>query len=367
MNTEKIGFIEAIALIAIVMTNKIILNTPKVIISNTGSAAWIHALYISIIAILFSWLIGVLFKNFQGKDLLDISEFLGGKALKTFIGICFIIIFLIIPMLVVKNFSETLQIIYFKTSPTLYIVSFFIICSTIANRYSLKVITKANLIIVPVVFLSILIILISSFKEATPERIFPILGYGADKTFVSGLSNLFSFSSISYLLFLNPIISKCTEFKKISIISITISGIYLFLSVTSILLSLPYTMQSGESFSLYLLTRNLQYGRFIQRMDAIFILIWIISTISYISIAIHFSIHIFRKLTNISDTNSINYSINIFVLALLLLPVSFSALSNLIGTIFEISCLVLIFGVSTFILVFANIKKNYLDKKKGTV
>lgn len=35
MNTEKIGFIEAIALIAIVMTNKIILNTPKVIISNT--------------------------------------------------------------------------------------------------------------------------------------------------------------------------------------------------------------------------------------------------------------------------------------------------------------------------------------------
>ena len=41
MNTEKIGFIEAIALIAIVMTNKIILNTPKVIISNTrfGSMA----------------------------------------------------------------------------------------------------------------------------------------------------------------------------------------------------------------------------------------------------------------------------------------------------------------------------------------
>ncbi len=35
MNIEKIGFIEAIALIAIVMTNKIILNTPKVIISNT--------------------------------------------------------------------------------------------------------------------------------------------------------------------------------------------------------------------------------------------------------------------------------------------------------------------------------------------
>lgn len=37
MNTEKIGYVEAIALITIVMINKIILNTPKDIISNTRS------------------------------------------------------------------------------------------------------------------------------------------------------------------------------------------------------------------------------------------------------------------------------------------------------------------------------------------
>lgn len=270
-------------------------------------------------------------------------------------------------MLVIKNFSETLQIIYFKKSPTIYIVLFFIICCTIANRFSLKVIAKTNLIIVPIVFLSILVIIISSIEEATPERIFPIMGYGADRTFISGLSNLFSFSSIAYLLFLNPVISKTTQFKKISVIAITISGIYLFLSVTSILLSLPYTMQSGESFSLYLLTRNLQYGRFIQRMDAIFILIWIISTVSYVSIAIHFSIYIFRKLTNISDTTSMNYSINLFVLSLLLLPISFSALSNVIGKVFEIGCLVLIFGISLLILIWANVKLRFLNKKKGNV
>ena len=35
MNTEKIGYVEAIALISIVMINKIILNTPKDIIANT--------------------------------------------------------------------------------------------------------------------------------------------------------------------------------------------------------------------------------------------------------------------------------------------------------------------------------------------
>lgn len=35
MNSEKIGFMEALALISVVMINKIILNTPKEIISST--------------------------------------------------------------------------------------------------------------------------------------------------------------------------------------------------------------------------------------------------------------------------------------------------------------------------------------------
>lgn len=364
MNTEKIGYIEAIALISIVMTNKIILNTPKDIISTTGSSAWINSLLISIIAILLAWFIGFLFKNFHGKDILDVSEFLGGKFLKIIIGLSYLFFLLIVPMLVIKTFSENLQTIYFETSPTIYILLFFLVTCAISNCFSLKVIAKTNLIIAPVVFISIIVILVSSIQDFTIERIFPIMGYGIKETFFSGLSNIYAFSSISYLLFLNPFLSNSHKFKKISIISIIISGVYLFLSVLCILLSLPYTMQSGESFSLYLLTRNIEYGRFIQRMDAIFIFIWIISTISYISIAIYFSLHIIKKLTNIVDTSSMNYSINLFILSLIL---SFANLSNKLGEFFRYISLILIFGISILILVLANLKLRALNKKKGTV
>lgn len=367
MNSEKIGFIEAIALISIVMTNKIILNTPKEIISSTGSASWLNALYVSIIAVLITWFIAYLFKKFQGKDILDICEFLGGNTLKTVMGIFYIFLLILVPMFVIKNFSETLQLIYFRTSPLIYIVLFFIIGSIITNKFSIKVLSKANLIIIPIVFISIIVILLSSIKNFTPQRIFPILGYGANETFFMGLSNLFSFSGIGYLLFLNPFLNKTTEFKKISIISIIISGIYLFLSVTCILLSLSFTFKSGESFSLYLLTRNLEYGRFIQRIDAIFILIWIISTISYISIAIYFCIYIFKKLTKICDSSSINYTIHLLILTFLLLPSNFATLNNLIGKAFKFSSLILLFGLSTIILILANLKLGFINKKKGRV
>lgn len=365
MNSEKIGFIEAIALISIVMINKIILNTPKEIISSTGSSSWLNVLYISIIVVFVVWIISFLFKKFQGKDILDVCEFLGGNTLKIIVGILYMFTLLLVPMFVIKNFSETLQIIYFKTSPLIYIVLFFIVSSTIANKFSIKVLSKANLIIIPIVFFSIIFILLSSIKDFKVERIFPILGYGVNETFFSGLSNLFSFSGICYLLFLNPFLDKTQDFKKISIISIIISGIYLFLSVTCILLSLSFTFKSGESFSLYLLTRNLEYGRFIQRIDAVFILIWIISTLSYISIAIYFCIYIFKKLTKICDTSTINYTINLLILTILLLPSNFADLNNFIGNTLKVNSLILIFGVSPLILILANLKLKLINKKEN--
>lgn len=282
-------------------------------------------------------------------------------------GILYFLVLTLVPVFVIKDFAETLQIIYFKTSPLIYILLFFIVSSSIANKFSLKVIAKTNLIIIPIVFFSIIVILLSSIKDFDTTRIFPILGYGVNETFFSGLSNLFSFSGIYYLLFLNPFINKTKDFQKISIISIIISGIYLFLSVTCILLSLSFTFESGESFSLYLLTRNLEYGRFIQRIDAVFIFIWIISTISYISFAIYFCIYIFKKLTKISDTGSINYTINLFILTLLLLPTSFAATTKIIQKIMQISFLVLLFGISLTILIFANLKLQIINKKKGKV
>lgn len=359
MNIEKIGLLEAITLVSIVMINKIILNTPKEIISSVGSSAWINVLYVSIIAIIFVCILVKLFKNFQGHDILYVSEYLGGSILKNIVGIFHLLLLLLIPIFVIKNFSETLKLIYFRSSPTIYVLLFFIVCSMITNRFSLKILSKVNLMLMPVILLSILIILISSIKDFSPQRIYPILGYGVNETFFSGLCNIFSFSGIGYLLFLNPFIDKTKNFKKISLISITISAFCLFFSVICILLSLSYTFQSGENFSLYLLTRNLSYGKFIQRVDAIFIFIWILSTLSYTSIAIYFSMYIFKRLTNINDTTYLNFTLHVIILASLLLPINLAIFTKALGFVVKTLVLGLTFLSSLIILILANIKKNY--------
>ena len=92
----KIDKIEAICAICIIMVNRIILNLPYAIISNTGVASPINLIYIGIIGFIFISILNKLFRKFPNSDIIDLSEYLGGKALKLFIGIIFIIFFFII-------------------------------------------------------------------------------------------------------------------------------------------------------------------------------------------------------------------------------------------------------------------------------
>ena len=112
MQNTKLENLEAIALIVLVMTNKIILNLPKTILSTTGTSAWLNTIYISIITLLVVIIILSLFKNFPGYDILDVTNYLGGKILKTVIGSLYIIFFLANAVLILRSFSESIKIIF---------------------------------------------------------------------------------------------------------------------------------------------------------------------------------------------------------------------------------------------------------------
>ena len=77
MTLDKIGSIEAIVLICVVMTNQILLNLPESIIESCGSSAWLNVIYITVIVVLFTILLCKLFKAFSGKDILDVCEYTG--------------------------------------------------------------------------------------------------------------------------------------------------------------------------------------------------------------------------------------------------------------------------------------------------
>ena len=348
MDTTKLGLFEAISFVLIVITNKIILNLPKNVIVKCGNSAWINVIFISIIALFFTMLIVKLFKNFEGYNILGISKYLGGNIL---------LVFILIATIVLRDFSETLKTIYYFNSPLTFIMLFFIIGTILGNKYGLKAIAKANLFILPIVILGIFVICISSFKNFEFTRLLPVLGNGIDTTFMSGITNIFCYSGIAYLFIIMPYLKNSKQFKKISIISIIISSLYLLLSVLCLTLVFSYITVTEESNSMYLLTRTLEFGRFFQRIDAIFILLFIMSCLSYLTITLFLILDIFKNITNIKDSKAMSYCFATLILGLALLPKNISIVRTIHYNIFKNLILYFVFGFSTLVLILANIKK----------
>ena len=336
--------------------NQIILNLPDVIISTTGSSSWINVIYISIIAIIFCALICKLFKPFNSNDILDVSEYLGGKVLKFIIGIAYFAFFIFISGISLRYLANSIKLIYFEETPIIFLLMFFFFPTVIACKSGIKNIAQVNLMFMPILLISMLIILFATVKDFIPQRIFPILGFGADKTFLVGINNIFAFSGFAYLYFLIPILKNPEQFKKVAFISTIISAIYLFLSVICLLMMFSFISFSEELLSVYLLTRMIEFGRFFQRIDAIFILIWILAMISFLSISSFFSIYVVDKLVRFKNPDELSYCIASFIFVVALSIKNIAQIKFIQDAVFKYVIISLVFVVSFIILILANLK-----------
>lgn len=356
MNNSKLGTLEGISFIVIIILNHIVLNLPKTLLEQCGPSTSLNLIYITILVFIFLSLMLKLWKPFHNSDILDITEFLGGKIWKIIIGFFFIFYFVTISSTLLRSFSEMLKLIYFEKSTISLIILFFLVACVIANQFGFRTISKCNVLIVPLMLVNLLIAFFCIFSRFEIKRIFPIFGYGINQTFFSGMSNLFAFTGISYLYFLKPLLKEPKDFNKISYISIGISAFYLFLSVTTLLFSFADVLTVNELSPVYLLIRGTDFGRFLQRPDALFILGWILSLMSYLSLTIWMISHVFKKILPIKDTKPMVYSFASIIFIFALLPRNMAEIRFIQNKIFPYFTIVLVFIVSFVILLFANIK-----------
>ena len=357
MSKLKIGTTEAVLIVLTVIIAHSILSLPRDMIVRTQSATIVNIIYITVVCTLIALLISRLFKKFGNVDIIDVSEYLGGKVFKNIVGLIFIFYFIVSSSILLRNFCEALGLVYFQMTPVIFIILLFVIGSCISNRLGFNISLKVNLIILPIALISILIIFMANFKNFDIQKIFPILGGGFNNTFFTGLLNLSAFEGILYLYFIPPYLKEPEKYKKISIISTIITGLYLILCVSIILFIFPSFFTTNEIMPLYSAARYISFGNFLQRLESIFMLVWILAFTSYLTIACKFSVSIFKKMTNIKNTKEIINIFGLLILAISMFPKNLAVSTFLETKIYSYFSIVIIFIFAIAILVLANLKK----------
>ena len=355
-NNYKIQKNEAISLILIVMINKLILNVPFFIIDFVGTGTIVNLIYIGILGLIFVLILNLLFKNFPNADILDISEFVGGKFLKTIISIIFVCSFFLVSYITLTDFANTIKIVYFQESPLIFILLFFMAAILIANLVGLKSIIRTISLVIPFTIISIIITLFGVQDHFSIDKFVPIFGYNYKTTFLNGLLNIFSLYVITYYYFIMPLLNNPTDYKKITIISYIISWIILFSTSICILTLFPITKNVEALNAIYLLARRIELGDFLQRLDALFVLLWLISILCYLSLSIFMINRIIQKNTQLQDSKMLSYSTVSILFGLCLIPFNIATSQFIENVIYRYLIIALTFIVCFLIMIIANIK-----------
>ena len=279
--------------------------------------------------------------------------------LKAITSIIFTVYLIFASSILMANFSEFLRVVYFHSSPSWIITFIFVITAIIANKLGFRSLIKVNTLIVPIVLITELVVFLGGLGKIEFQRALPILGHGFGQTFISGFSNIFAFGGLLYLYLIRPNLKNNVNYKKVGIISISLSGLFLLLSVASLLLLFPFLINGVNTLSVYMSTRVIEFGTFFERTDALFIFVWLFAFISYLCVIIAYISKINQKNCNVKNPSIFIYLTGLLILAVSLIPSNTSVIRFAETVLYKNAALFIVFGYSFIILIIG-----YLKKKK---
>ncbi|RCX19427.1 spore germination protein (amino acid permease) [Anaerobacterium chartisolvens] len=353
---------EGTVLLINLICTQIILGFPRVMTEMAGTAAWITIIYVSVIMLVAFWLISKLYSRFEGMDIIDISQIAGGGILRVITGLVMTAYIMYIISIVLREFAEDMKVIILPESPISFVTLFFVAGMIVGAYLGLEAIVRLGAIFIPLITIGFLFITIGVSPYYDMANLFPVLGAGPEKIFGEGFFRISIFSAASILFFIAPYIRTNRNFKIVGYASILISSCLFLWSVLSYIMVFPYTVSIENFLPIYQMARLINYGRFFQRVESVFVFIWAATALLYLSGAFYFIIHIFRKTFKLEYEKPLIAPFAILIFNISLLPPNLATAIQLEEEYFRKYIWIVTIVFPIIVLSIANISQK---RKKG--
>lgn len=356
----KIGVQEAICLSVIAISNRIFFTAPAVVDRAVGTAGWYMPLISAATAFLAFIFICMLLKRFPGKDLLEIFSISFGKVAGFIVSFTYSASFLVASGILVREFIDVLKIFIFTKTPQLALIAALVAVLAGAAYLGLESIARVARLATYILLFSLVALLIMASKSYKITNLFPIFGYGIDKTLIEGISRSSAYSEIIVLAVLAGSFQGVRHIKKAGNIALLMSSLIISSSIFFLQMAFPYETFQEQTVSLYILARLIKFGTFVQRLDPVLLFLWIATTIIASSIVFYCAVSSYCKTFRLQDTRPAIIPIGILLISVSIIPRDFTSVVDQYIELLRVFPIFLFYIIPLAALIVAAIRK-----KKG--
>lgn len=297
---------------------KMVLVFPKLLLANSGSAAWLQVLYnivcAAIVFVIISWL------YVSDGNVIEIAGEVGGRWLKIPTGLIVFAVFMINFALIIRVFPETIKTVLLQEFDTNLITVLFMGAIGTGAALGIESIARVNYIFIPIIGVILVTLLVLLVPHYDIYNLLPILGTGPKKIFVDGFHTISIYSDMLLLNILLP------YYKDIGAARKSIRSVFLITAPITIIIILAYCLVypypvSGEFMvPFYQLSRILHLGDFMGRFEPIFQFAWSILLLLYSSLYVFALCRVWQTTFDLDFYRPLVFPIVIISGAISLLP-----------------------------------------------
>lgn len=316
----KFGTHEAVCLVTITITAKIFFTSPGILMNILGTATWYMTLLSAATAAVGFTFIYLLLKRFPGKNIVEAFEASLGRFFGFFFSFLLVLLFMLNASAIVREFIEVLKVYVLPLTPISFLTGIFVAVVTVVSFLGLETIARYAKLSSYILLASFITVLILASQKYEAFRMFPIFGHGLAKTIQHGIARSSFYGEVLIVAAVAGSLQGIEYVKKAGYLSLALSGILVSSALLAFTLTFPYYTGAEITAPMYQLTAMIDYGRFFQRLEPIFLFTWFISSFVSVTAIFYTSASLYCKIFRIQDMRPTIFPLAIILFTIAMMP-----------------------------------------------
>lgn len=281
----KPGVGETGCLVFNLLTYKLFTGVPSAY-TEGGCAAYISAFVSAAVSIAVIYAVLGMYGRTETDSISEVAEkklgAFGRYAVFAFIAVYCAVSF----VFALRELTGLVKLLAFPTAPEWFVAGFFVLAVMLALTRGTETIIRAHGLIVPIALCVTVLMLASVLRSCETDNIFPIWGNGTARIFGGAFKGLAMYSDIILIFLINPRGADRKELAR-SAKGATVAAAALNVAFVLIYTAMVYVPTSaGADYLAYRILKEVYYGRFFRRTDAVYMLTAALCGMLYLSFVI---------------------------------------------------------------------------------
>ena len=288
--------IEAILVLWFAIGAKVMLNFPASLIAEGSSAGWLVIITSGLVALL-GVLPGVaLMRRFEGASFARAADESVGLVLGKLASLAITLLLGFIAALVTREFAEGFVIAILPRTPLVVVEVTFILVAAFSAYHGLEGIGRVSIFLAPWLLVFLMVVLVGASSEFDLRRLTPFWGLGPLDIAWDMWKRSAVYAEVVILPILYPYLRVESQARPVAVWGMALSIAVLTAVQVAVTGIFDVLNTDRTAFPIVSLARMITLGRFLTRIEAILIFLWIFVALMNVSVLV------WAAVTNLAET-----------------------------------------------------------------